>query len=91
LVRNAYRRSKKDDQLIDYWIALEALFLPKERTPEMGVAAGLAISHYLGQTPEERRSHFEAVKASQRLRSDVVHGKTGDPDPQFDSKSQQDG
>jgi hypothetical protein len=83
---DAYRRSKRDDQLIDYWIALEALFLPKDRVPEMGVAAGLAISHYLGETPQKRRSLFEFVKTSHTLRSEVVHGKTGKRDQQFDSK-----
>ena len=81
---DAYRRTKGDDQLVDYWIALETLFLPEERAPEKGVAAGLAISNYLGESSADRRSLYASVKKSYTLRSRVVHGKTGTRDRDFD-------
>lgn len=52
----------------------------------MGVAAGLAVSHYLGLNPSERRSLFQAVRDLHQLRSDVFHAKTHKRDPQFESK-----
>jgi hypothetical protein len=71
----AYGRLKPEDMLIDYWIALEALFLPRDRISEMGQSMALAVSHYLGKTEHERRSTYEFVVSSHKMRSELVHAR----------------
>src|SRR5205814_351748 len=47
---DSHTRTKDEDRLVDYWIALESLFFPKdEQARELRFAVALAISHYLGR------------------------------------------
>ncbi len=66
-------RDRPEDRLIDYWVALETLFLHDVRQ-ELGFRAALRIARYLGPDPEARQLVFELVKTSYDLRSTVVHG-----------------
>jgi len=74
-LEGSYLRITLDDMLIDYWIGLEALFLPPDYTREMAEAVALAVSNYLGRTAESRRSIYHQVIESHKLRGKVVHGK----------------
>lgn len=72
---DAYTRIKNEDKLIDYWTALEALFLYDESNFQMSRTLALAISYYLGKNESERQSIKNDITRSHDLRSDVVHGK----------------
>ena len=65
-------RSDEKDKLIDYWIALEALF--SESSQEVRYRASLRIAALTGDTPEERRQIYDDMKDSYDLRSAIVHG-----------------
>ena len=69
----AYGRDQPEDKLIDYWIALEALFLPHDQ--ELSYRAALRISYFLGADADDRKLKFEAIKDSYDARSWVVHGE----------------
>jgi hypothetical protein len=71
----AYDRMRPDDKLIDYWIALETLFLPDERRQELSYRASLRVAWYVGQGPSEREEIFRQIRDSYDARSDIVHGK----------------
>ncbi len=74
-LEGSYLRSTLDDMLIDFWIGLEALFLPQEYTREMAEAIALAVSHYLGKTVGSRNTIYHEIIDSHKLRGKVVHGK----------------
>jgi hypothetical protein len=74
-LEGSYLRTTLEDMLIDYWIGLEALFLPQEFTRDMADAVALAVSHYLGRTVESRNSIYHEIIDSHKLRGKVVHGK----------------
>ncbi len=71
----SYLRHILQDMLIDYWIGLEALFLPPEMVREMKEAVALAVSNYLGKTSDERDRIYKEVMSSHEIRGKVVHGK----------------
>lgn len=71
----SYLRTTLDDMLIDFWIGLEALFLPQDYTREMAEAVALAVSHYLGKTVASRNTIYHEIIDSHKLRGKVVHGK----------------
>ena len=81
---DSYLRVDLDDRLIDYWVALESLFLPEGFTREMTELVAHAIAHYLGSTVSERNSIVALVRSSHKTRSDIVHGKLTQ-DTQFES------
>lgn len=66
-------RLTEEDKLIDYWIALESLFVP-DATQELSYRAALRIAAFLGSNGPERRRIYEEMKDSYRLRSEIVHG-----------------
>jgi len=74
----SYLRITVEDMLVDYWIGLEALFLPPDYTREMAEAVALAVSNYLGRTVRSRNSIYHEVINSHKLRGKVVHGKQVD-------------
>jgi hypothetical protein len=74
----AHSRELDEDRLIDYWIALEALFLKREERQELSYRAALRMARFLGSSPDERVQIFHKVKRSYSVRSSVVHG---DPPP----------
>jgi Apea-like HEPN len=68
---------KRRDKLIDYWIGLEALFIPDAKQ-ELRLRASLRGAAFLGQQPEERGRIFETLRDSYDGRSAIVHGSTPD-------------
>ncbi len=73
----SYFKAKLEDQLIDYWIALEALFLPEDYLRDMAETIALAASYYVGQSDRQRKSLYQLVKRSHSLRSFIIHGSRG--------------
>ncbi len=71
----SYTRTKLEDKLIDYWTALEALFLSDEGSYQMSKTLALAIAYYIGSNELERQAIKNDISRSHDLRSDVVHGK----------------
>jgi Apea-like HEPN len=76
-LEDAYSRTKDEDKLLDYWIALEALFLPEKQTRDMAESIALAVSYYIGQTEDSRKSIQASIRQSHELRSRIIHGKSG--------------
>jgi len=77
---DSYLRTKQEDKLIDYWVALEALFfslIPKEYVSSMGDTVASNIAYYIGETESERRSIFASIIASHKVRGYLVHGQRG--------------
>ncbi len=72
---DAYTRIKNENKLIDYWTALEALFLSDESSYQMSKTLALAIAYYIGSNELDRQSIKHDISRSHDLRSDVVHGK----------------
>jgi hypothetical protein len=66
-------RSKSEDQLIDYWIALEALFGSDSRG-EIRFRCSLRIAAYIGKDPDERVALCREMRDSYDARSALVHG-----------------
>jgi len=73
-LESTYERRMLEDKILDYWIALEALFLPTQET-ELNFRATLRIARYLGQSHDERVEIFNTIKDSYAVRSKVVHGE----------------
>jgi hypothetical protein len=70
---DAYGRSRDDDRIVDFWIALEALFA-SDVNQEVRFRASLRIAAFLAHDRGERRKLFEVSKASYDDRSKIVHG-----------------
>ena len=67
-----YYAQSADDRLVDYWIALEALFLPKQRS-ELSHVGPLLIALFLESTIESRKALFATLRRSYDARSRIVH------------------
>jgi hypothetical protein len=59
--------------ILDYWVGLEALILPKG--PELSYRAAMRLAYLLGESPDERRRVFDEARQSYEIRSTVVHGR----------------
>lgn len=70
---NVFERFDIDDALIDYWIALEALFVP-DSFQELRHRSSFRIAGYLGETSDQREQIFKDLLDSYDLRSRIVHG-----------------
>jgi len=70
----AYERRRPEDKLIDYWIALEALFSPPD-SREVTYRIALRAAYFIASLPEEREQVFTALRDHYGTRSDVVHGR----------------
>jgi Apea-like HEPN len=79
-LEDSYHRTKDEDRLIDYWTALESLFLPDDRRiQDMGETVAMVVAHYLGRNVSERNSIRNDITRSHTLRSHIVHGKRSTP------------
>jgi hypothetical protein len=78
-LNDSYHRARPEDRLIDYWIALEALFL-RVRESELKFRASLLAARYIGVDQNERLDLRDEVGDSYNLRSSVVHGARLPPD-----------
>jgi hypothetical protein len=67
-----FERFNPDDALLDYWIALEALFAP-DSSQEVRFRSALRIATYLGE-PDQREQIYKDLLDSYDLRSRIVHG-----------------
>jgi len=70
----AYERDRAEDRLIDYWVALEALFSPPG-SGELTYRIALRAAYFIASLPEEREQIFTALRDHYGTRSDVVHGR----------------
>jgi Apea-like HEPN len=78
-LESSAERLSREDRLIDYWIAFEALFAPDTKT-ELRFRASLRIARYLGSDAEKRRAIAAGLRKAYDWRSHVVHGGA-DPTP----------
>lgn len=79
---DSYLRTKPEDKLIDYWIALESLFfslINKEYIGSMGDTVASTVAFYLGNTQSERNSIYTFIISSHVARGYFVHGHRGKP------------
>lgn len=74
---DGYERIKSEDKIIDYMIALEALYL-QEGTAELSYRLAHRVSVLLTKDKKERRRLFEMTRKSYDLRSKIVHGSKYD-------------
>jgi len=72
-LNDSYHRARSADRLIDYWIALEALFLGV-RESELKFRASLLAARYIGVDQEDRLRLSSELRESYDYRSSVVHG-----------------
>jgi len=70
----AYSRELDKDRLIDYWVALEALFSPSDRQ-ELKYRLRLRTAYFVTSDPDERQSIYDVLGDSYDARSAVVHGR----------------
>lgn len=72
-LESTYERRMLEDKILDFWIALEALFVPSQ-VRSIKQKAALRIARYLSQGAGEQKLISNAMKASYKVRSDVAHG-----------------
>jgi hypothetical protein len=75
----AYDRARPEDRIIDYWVALEALFLPGIDRGELSYRASLRAAYYVGSSRDRQRIFWD-MRQSYDVRSHVVHGEKPDAD-----------
>lgn len=71
---DGYERTRLEDKLIDYMIALEALYLQREGLGEFRYKMAHRAAVLLSDEKEERKKIFDMMKESYTLRSRIVHG-----------------
>ena len=72
-------RQRYEDRLIDYWIALEALFSPSDRL-ELRYRLRLRTAYFLERDPGGRERIYDELGDSYDARSAVVHGRKPEVD-----------
>src|ERR1039458_10151466 len=71
-----------DHRYAFFWLALEALFGPKD-SGETTFKLSQRIAFFLADTPELARELYHKVKACYNTRSRIIHGRWED-DPKID-------
>ena len=61
------------DKIIDLGIALEAIYLPKNKTDQLSLSLRLRASWHLGKNKSERKELIDEFDAIYTLRSKAVH------------------
>jgi Apea-like HEPN len=69
---DAHARTRDEDRIVDYWIALESMF-SKEST-EVTYRVSMRAARFIGGTADERGELRERLKRSYGVRSKIVHG-----------------
>jgi len=76
---DSYLRTKDEDRLIDYWTALESLFLQSLSLSgggsqvQQGSLVAAALAHYIGANASERAGIANTLVDSHRLRGAIIH------------------
>ena len=81
-VKNALRRfdmggfgrELPEDRLIDFWVALEALFAKDDETQELTYKFAIRIAHFIGNDRDDRKRLFDQLRKAYGVRSRIVHG-----------------
>ena len=71
-------RYRLEDRIIDYMVALEALYLPNA-DQELSLRLALRLARTLSRTRVRRTEMFVAVRAMYDARSRIVHGERPRP------------
>lgn len=71
----AIDRLNEVDRLIDYWIGLEALFMP-DSNAELSFRVSLRVAAFLGHSPDQWEKIYKDIRHSYNWRSAVVHGSS---------------
>lgn len=71
--RGSARRARDDDKLIDYWIGLEALFMP-DTSSQIKATVSRRVSNYTG-VDASRETIAQQLRESYKRRSELVHGE----------------
>ena len=74
----SHDRTDPEDRIIDYWVALESLFLPGDDR-ELGRAASQRLAFFIEGAGAQRLTTYRNAKKSYGFRSDVVHSNVYDP------------
>jgi len=69
----AYRNEDPEERLIDYVVALEALYTGDIQ--ELAYKLALRAAFFLGKTKEDRNNIFHILKKAYAVRSQIVHGQ----------------
>jgi len=69
---DSFARTRADDKIVDYWIALESMF-STEKT-EVTYRVSMRTARFIGATGDERRDLRGRLKHSYGVRSSIVHG-----------------
>jgi len=72
---DSFTRRRDGDRLLDFWMALESLFLPQDLESELRQTAPVAMGFYLAANEAERREIYDAVMVSYDWRSYLIHGE----------------
>jgi len=70
---SVFERFDENDALIDYWIALEGLFVP-DSFQELRHRSSFRIGAFIGDKPDEREKIYKDLLESYDLRSRIIHG-----------------
>ena len=70
----AYEKEQFEDKLIDYMIALEALFLKKDENNELTYRLALRTALFIRSKKEEINQIRKVIKRAYNIRSKIVHG-----------------
>ncbi len=70
----AYEKKRFVDNIIDYVIALEALFGKKENKNRLGMRIGLKSGFLVGDSKEKITEIYKFMRGVYKLRSSIVHG-----------------
>lgn len=72
--QHAYEERDAENRLIDFMIALEALFLKGEKTRQVGPIVSTTCSVLLGKNELEREKIRSSLTKAYNLRNRIVHG-----------------
>ena len=72
--RDSADRGRDDDKLIDYWIALEALFMP-DSEKKIKETVSRRAARYTGADAAAKATIKEQLRESYKRRSELVHGE----------------
>lgn len=70
----SYGRGEATDRIIDYWISLEALFLPGSEG-EKSYRAALRVASFVGRSSKDKMQIYRQARESYKARSWLVHGQ----------------